>query len=195
MILYGNIILPMPEIDKLTSALDNLDLILSRESLSLEIVICGAYALHLHGISRNIFTQDVDSLKKLAPQKVHQLIEQVGTSFGLGPQWLNDYASTVTLPEGIFERTTPLHRWKAIHASLVDRSDLIKMKAAAFSIRREYTIKDWEDLEALKPTKDEINSAIEFLQKSFAPPSGSSKIIKDEFKETINDLKKLVEKK
>ncbi len=68
------------------------------------------------------------------------------------------------------------------------------MKASAFSIRRDYTNKDWEDLDNLKPTQSEMDSAIEFLWEANSPPEGSSKKIKKEFEETIHDLKKLVRK-
>jgi len=182
----------MDNSDKLTQALNELDQLLTKESLSLEIVICGAYAIQLYGITRNIFTQDIDSIKPLESQKVLDIIQQVGSSLGLGPHWLNDQASTVTIPEGIFDRAKPIRKWKSIKASLVDRSDLIKMKAAAFSVRREQTPKDWEDLEALGPTGAEIQSAIIFLQKNFSPPQGSSRKINNEFQETLDDLKKLI---
>ena len=172
--------------------LDHLDKLLIKKSLQIEIVICGAYAIQLYGILRGFHTQDVDSLKHIDSIEVLKAIEEVGISFGLGPRWLNDQASTVSIPKGAIERAKPIQKWTTIKASLIDRIDLIKMKASAFSIRREETIKDWEDLRLLNPTKAEINAAIEFLMKTNSPPAGATRKIKDEFKETLDDLKKLI---
>ena len=175
--------------DKLMYALNELDLLLSSKNLQLKIVICGAYAIHLHGYSRGLYTLDVDSITKLDSVEVIQAIQEIGNKLGLGPKWLNDQASTVSIPEGTIQRSKPIHHWKSIQASLIDRLDLIKMKVSAFSIRREQTTKDWEDLELLETTPTEINSAIEFLKLTNAPPVNASTKIKNEFEEIIHDLK------
>jgi hypothetical protein len=99
-----------------------------------------------YGFTRNLQTIDIDTLKPIESSKVLLAIESVRKKLGLGPRWLNDQASTVSIPEGTFKRSKPLSKWKTINAFLIDRIDLIKMKASAFSIRREQTIKDWEDL-------------------------------------------------
>jgi hypothetical protein len=65
------------------------------------------------------------------------------------------------------------------------------MKASAFSIRRDLTNKDWEDLTLLKPTSEEMNDAINFIKESNSPPESASNKILADFKETINDLKKI----
>jgi hypothetical protein len=176
---------------KLALALDQLDRELLRRSLKLTIVICGAYAIHLHGFNRGIYTQDVDSLTKLESPEIMEIIGQVGKSLGIGPRWLNDQASSVPIPQGALERAKPLSRWRAIQASLLERIDLVKMKASAFSIRREETLKDWEDLKLLSPSPEEIEAAIDFLRETNSPPDSSRKI-QDEFEETINDLKRLI---
>jgi hypothetical protein len=134
---------------------------------------------------------DVDSITTLSSAEIQQLIEAIGQKLGLGPHWLNDQASTVSLPNGVLQRATPLNRWKSIKASLVCRGDLIKMKASAFSIRRDQTNKDWEDLVILKPTSEEIDAAIMFIKESNSPPANSSKKILSEFEETLDDLKKI----
>lgn len=75
----------------------------------------------------------------------------------------------------------------------MSRADLIKMKASAFSIRRDQTNKDWEDLVLLDPTTEEIHEAILFLKESNStPPENASTKILDEFEETIRELKKIV---
>lgn len=84
-----------------------------------------------------------------------------------------------------------MNRWKSIKASLISREDLIKMKVSAFSIRRDHTNKDWEDLILLLPTKAEIESAIEFINESNSPEKNASAKILNEFEETLNDLRKI----
>ena len=177
--------------DILDIALTQLDQELTRRNLAMEIVICGAYAIHLLGYSRSEHTLDVDSITELQSNEVKQIIESIGHKLGLGSHWLNDQASTVSLPAGILERSTPIKRWKSIKASLISRLDLIKMKASAFSIRRDQTNKDWEDLILLKPTSEEIDDALNFIMESNSPPPNASKKILADFEETLNDLKKL----
>jgi hypothetical protein len=177
--------------DILGVALNLLDQELTKRSLKIEIVICGAYAIHLLGYLRSEYTLDVDSVTELNSSEVKSLIEMVGQKLGLGPYWLNDQASTVSLPFGILSRVTHIKGWKSINASLVNRVDLIKMKASAFSIRRDQTNKDWEDLVLLHPTAEEIDSAIDFLKESNSPPLNSSRKILADFEETLNDLKKI----
>ena len=123
----------------------------------------------------------------------------------LTQNWLNDQAATVSLPKGILARASPIQKWKSIKASTVSRNDLIKMKASAFSIRRDQTNKDWEDLVLLKPTPEEIaeaimlmqptaaeiNEAILFIKESNFPPLDASKQILNEFEESLRDLRKI----
>ncbi len=177
--------------DVLATALTHLDEELTNKNLILEIVICGAYALHLLGYSRSEHTLDVDSIKQLQSNDVKLIIENIGHNLGIGPHWLNDQAATVSLPKGVFSRATPIGQWKSIKASLVCREDLIKMKASAFSIRRDYTNKDWEDLVLLRPTDQEIEDAIEFIKETNAPSGVLTAKFLIEFEETISDLKKL----
>lgn len=177
--------------DILDIALTQLDQELTQRNLKMEIVICGAYAIHLLGYSRSEHTLDVDSITELNSDEVKLLIESIGQKLGLSPLWLNDQASTVSLPAGILHRSTPIKRWKSIKASLISRVDLIKMKASAFSIRRDQTNKDWEDLILLKPTSREIDDAIIFIKESNSPPPNASKKILADFEETLHDLKKL----
>ncbi len=177
--------------DILATALTQLDEELTKRNIKIEIVICGAYALHLFGYSRSEHTLDVDNITKLQSNEIKQIIEDIGQKLSLGPYWLNDQASTVSLPKGILSRVKPLERWKSIKASLVSRVDLIKMKASAFSIRRDHTNKDWEDLILLQPTKEEIEDAIVFIKEANAPSMNISKQILNEFEETLHDLRKI----
>lgn len=177
--------------DILAVALRQLDDELTNKNLNIEIVICGAYALHLFGYTRSEYTVDVDSITQLQLSEVRQIVEQIGQKLGIGNRWLNDQASTVSLPRGILSRTKPIEGWKSIKASLVSREDLIKMKASAFSSRRDHTNKDWEDLVLLQPAKEEIEGAIEFIKEVNSPPKGSSAKILNEFEETLSDLRQI----
>jgi len=177
--------------DILSEALDELDRELTSRSLELEVVICGAYALRLIGYDRVEHTLDIDSMSPLSTQEILDAIEDVGTKLKLGPKWLNDQAASVAFPEGAIGRARPIQRWRSIKASVVTREDLIKMKASAFSIRRDHTNKDWEDLILLGPSRQEIRDAIEFVTKVNSPPKGAPRHIVQEFQETLNDLKKL----
>lgn len=179
--------------DILATALTQLDEELTKRNLNIEIVICGAYALHLFGYTRSEHTLDVDSITKLQSNEIKQMIQDVGQKLGLSSNWLNDQASTVSLPKGILSRVKPVDQWKSIKASLVSRVDLIKMKASAFSIRRDHTNKDWEDLLLLQPTKEEIEEAIVFMKEVNAPSVNISKRILNEFEETLHDLRKITE--
>lgn len=177
--------------DSLTEALDLLDVLLTSQGLRVEIVICGAFAIQMHGFKRTIQTYDIDSLKEISDEEVLDKIREIGLNLGLGPRWLNDQASTVSIPKGAINRARALTNWKSIDAKLISRGDLIKMKASAFTIRRNETIKDWNDLVLLKPTNEEIEQAIEFIIETNSPPQGAPKQIEQDFQESINDLKKL----
>ncbi len=177
--------------DLLKNALTQLDQELTKRDLDTNIVICGAYAIYLLGYSRSEHTLDIDSIIELSSSEVKHLIKDIGRKLSLGPHWLNDQASTVSLPAGILARATPLTHWKSINASVICRTDLIKMKASAFSIRRDQTTKDWEDLVLLEPTNHEISEAIAFIKENNSPPSNANKKIFADFEETLRDLKKI----
>ena len=175
----------------LLEALDDLDAKLVKHQLHLDIFICGAMAIQLHGFDRVEPTYDVDTVTPIHNKAVLEIIVSVGTTHGLQPKWLNDQSSTIEIPEGAFERAKRIDRWKSIRAVLMDRADLIKMKAAAFSTRRDETLKDMDDLILMNPTIAEINAAINYVKKTRSPPQGAAKKMIEEFNETIADLKKL----
>lgn len=177
--------------EELLQALTELDRLLVKRRITLNIFICGAFAIQLLGFTRIEPTEDADSATPITNEDVLDLIKTVGKARGLGAKWLNDQASTVAIPEGAESRAKAFGNWRNIKAILMDRSDLIKMKAAAFSTRRDETLKDWEDLKVLKPTKREMDEAIAFLKQTRSPPSGANEKMIEEFNETIDDLKKL----
>lgn len=176
----------------LEQALDELDSTLGEHQLTLDILICGAFAIQLLGYNRSLHTLDVDTVMEIKSTQILDLISKVGAKHGLSSNWLNDQAASVKAPEGLFQRAQKLDRWSALNAFVIDRVDLIKMKASAFSIRREETSKDWEDLKLLNPTKQEIEEAIDFLNASNSPPENASSDDINNFKETLHDLRSLV---
>lgn len=189
---FSNIILSQKDenVDVLEEALNELDNILIQQNKRIRIVICGAFAIQLHGLSRLQRTEDVDSILRIEAQFL-EIISNIGKKYGLSARWLNDQAATVSFPEGTIERSKPTGHWKNIDANLIERLDLIKMKASAFSIRRDVTQKDWDDLLLLKPTKDEISEAITFIKSSNVPPVGATHNMIADFEETINDLRSI----
>lgn len=177
----------------LLKALDKLDLVLSQNKLTLEIVICGAFAVQLHGFTRDEQSYDVDSLREI-PKDMAKLIADIGAESGLQPKWLNDQASDVAIPDGAFKRATPVGSWKSIRASLVSRQDLISLKVSAFFIRRDVTEKDLGDLKIMKPSAEEIEKATEFVRVTNSPPKGAPKKSFDEFNESVEDVRKLTKR-
>ncbi len=191
----GNIIIPRLEVlianKKLLKALTELDKLLAKKQIALNIFICGAFAIELLGFERVEPTIDADSATPITNKEVLELIKAIGEARGLGSRWLNDQASTVAIPEGAVSRASSFGSWRNIKAILMDRSDLIKMKSAAFSTRRDETLKDWEDLKLMKPTAKEMYDAIAFLRATRSPPTNATRRIIEEFNETVDDLKKL----
>ena len=114
---------------QLLSALDELDAVLTTNGIRLEIFICGAMAIQLQGFKRVEPTYDADTIKPIEDERILEFIAEIGDSNGLQSNWLNDQAASVDIPEGALERSKPLGRWKSIHAVIMDRVDLIKMKA------------------------------------------------------------------
>lgn len=176
---------------KFSEALDRLNQKLKDAGIRIEIVVCGAVAIELLGYSLERPTDDMDSMIEISRADVLELIAEVGLEYGLGERWLNDQASTVSFPRGTLERAKPTGNWSHIDARVVDRIDLIATKASAFATRRDFTPKDFDDLVLLKPTVDEMEHAIQFLQSTQPPPQGAPKRVIEEFQETIDDLRKI----
>jgi hypothetical protein len=180
--------------DILGEALNELNALLKKNHLKIEIIICGAYALEMLGLSPDRKTLDVDSAKEI-PSHIDDLINEVAVKLSLtrsqGELWLNDKASRVALPSKLLERATHINKWSNIDAKLIDRRDFISMKVSAFFSRRDVTLKDLEDLKFLKPSNEEILEAIEFVKNHNSPPADASKKIVAEFKESEDDIKRL----
>ena len=146
--------------------LTKLNVWLVGQKLDLELVIIGAYALQLHGISSHI-TMDIDALSILPP-KILIEIANIGEEFGL-PEWLNNQAAGMILPEGFYQRTLTLDKFSNIKLNYASRIDLIKLKVAAYYYRHETEQKDLDDLRALSITQEEFEQGRAFLSESHKP--------------------------
>jgi len=176
--------------DLLFKALDILDREIGQEGLRLSLVICGAFAIHLQGFDRIEQTQDIDSINPISDE-LHAIITRVGLQLGLSERWLNDQASDISLPSDALKRTLRIKKWNNIDAEVLGRIDLIALKSAAFYSRGSYTLKDWEDLELLKPTSAEIEFAISYMREHSAPDRSVPLKFHKEFEEVLNELRKL----
>ena len=175
----------------LFKALQLFDHRLKENNLSCRLVLCGAFAIQLHGYDRGQFTYDIDSVLPFESEGIKEIIKKIGDDLGLGDSWLNDQAATVALPEGSLDRMIKLNSFEQIEAFILSRIDLIKMKVCAFAIRRDQTNKDWEDLVILHPSKEEIEEGIDFLIRTSPPPTNALPRILQEFEQTIQDIRSL----
>ena len=177
----NNVITPLLE------GLNELNEWLSEKHLTIRISIIGRFAFYLAGI-RHLATLDIDSVTEIDDEVFNKII-QIGTHRGMKPEWLNDNAGNLPLPEGFNERlidsTTDYSNIKIKYAS---NKDLISLKAAAYISRGEDDPKDFQDLLLLKPSESEIENAIVYIRQHFAPPA--VKFFPD-FEEKLNELRSI----
>lgn len=159
---------------------------LNEQGIEIELIIIGAYALHLHGVSSRM-TMDIDTLNHIEHPKVVSKIDEIGEKYGL-PEWLNNQAQGLILPEGFFDRTICSNIFSDIILKYASRIDLIKLKVAAYYYRYSYEQKDLDDLKLLKISSEELDLGIDFLLQSHAPEQSKFK------KDFINDVKVIHEK-
>ena len=107
------------------------------------------------------------------------------------PEWLNDNAGTLPLPEGFSDRLIEASQFSNIKIKYASRGDLISLKAAAYIGRGEDDPKDFQDLMLLEPKHTEIEIAIMYVRQYFTPPA--SKFFPD-FEERLNELKSIPKK-
>ena len=137
-------------------------------------LICGGAALSLIGTDIRP-TKDVDILAILSPSKdslIHisdellTAIHATAKELGLAIDWLNDAAANIsgkiTLPEGIEQRAQQLSFGPCLKISVISRQDQISLKMFA-SISDSKSQRHLKDLEALKPTSQELKIAAQWL--------------------------------
>ncbi len=149
--------------------LQELDTRLKEINTTIEITVIGAYALILHGILRR-YTVDIDTISEIKDQNVLNIIHDIGLKYGV-PGWLNDNAENIILPDNYKNRLKRTLDYSNIIIYYVSRIDLIFLKVAAYFYRHEYELKDLSDLKALRPSKNEMKAALDFLLAKHKPES------------------------
>lgn len=115
--------------------------------------------------------------------------------YGLKPdRGTFDVDSAIPLRDDIYEMIDEVAASLGLERSSGDRRDFISMKISAFFIRRGETTKDLEDLRLLNPSNDEIDEALGFVANFNSPPAGSPKSIIEDYKESVDDIKRLFKK-
>ncbi len=140
---------------------------LTQEELEIELIVIGAFALHLHGYS-NRMTMDIDTIKAIEDKKILKQIEKIGAKYGL-PHWLNDQADNLTMPPQFEKRLLTDSSYSNIKLFYVARIDLIKLKVAAYFYRGDSDPKDKDDIQSLKVSANELQEALDFLKSHHMP--------------------------
>ena len=169
---------------KLETCLSDLNQWLAEQGLTLQIAIIGRYAFYLSGFHQ-IATLDIDSVTGIE-ERVYEKILEIGEYRGMKPDWLNDNAEALPLPDGFRDRLIESRQFSNIKLHYASRGDLISLKAAAYISRGEDDPKDFQDLLLLGPSEVEIESAIEFIRKYYSPPA--ERFIED-FEGRLNELR------
>lgn len=140
------------------------------------LLVCGGSALCLAGIIQRP-TRDVDVLglvketvpatvtSEPLPEEVMRAAETVAVDLGLASDWLNDAALDVQrlgLPPGILERAHRLEFGPCLTVFFIDRQDQVALKLYA-AIDPAKGRRHLEDLEAIEPTKPEMEAALKWL--------------------------------
>jgi len=158
---------------RLTQALEVLSMRLTANAARpQEIVVCGGSALILTGAVARI-TQDVDIVALASPDGIlspdplpndlKRAAAEAAEDLGLPDNWLNNGPSRgegglyqMGLPEGLRDRWTTRRYGFHLEVHFIGRVDQIHFKLYAAVDRGGYHI---EDLQALKPTTDELVKA------------------------------------
>jgi hypothetical protein len=146
--------------------LQQFDSFLAAKGLSFDAIVIGGAALAILGtITRE--TQDCDVLSPKIPADIlkaakdfsHELTAQGGD---LKEDWLNNGPETLmdVLPKEWRTRTQELYAGKALHLQTLGRPDLLRSKFFAYCDRQQ----DLPDCIALKPTKAEVQDAMDWLR-------------------------------
>lgn len=150
--------------------LHKFDAYLFARGLFFDAIVIGGAALAILGtITRE--TQDCDILFPKIPDEIlnaaknfsYEIIAQGGD---LKEDWLNNGPETLkdVLPKDWRTRTQELYSGKALHLKTLGRADLLHSKFFAYCDRQQ----DLPDCIALKPTKEEMQGAMDWLRQQDA---------------------------
>lgn len=150
--------------DELLLGLAALDRFLGQEHLHLDVLLVGANGMRCQNlISRG--SRDLDNHNEMLP-KVEEAVRKIANEQGLRPDWLNDDASDVPLPEGAASRAVPVETdYKNIAFTTLPRGDFIFMKVAAAVQRMEDDPRDVDDLREAGITLDEFEAALSYVRR------------------------------
>jgi len=168
--------------------ISELDEELGKSGHSYEITITGAGALiALNKISRA--TVDIDLIDPEIDSPLFKAAMIVGENNNLSYGWLNSAATSFAdeLPPGWQERTRDHVKGKHLHVKTLGRTDLIFSKLHAAAERVE---QDFDDLLALKPTKEELERAKKHLL-----TLKDSQVFKDRVENLIKEANRLKKKR
>ncbi len=143
----------------------------------ISLVVCGGTALNVLGFLDRP-TKDVDvvalateeggEITLQAPEIPNDLlrcIQEVAEDFGLPPNWVNAGPAELYrrgLPEGIGGRLRSIDFGSRLRVHFVGRQDLVFMKLYAAASRGGRQAQHSSDLEALDPSHDELEKAIDW---------------------------------
>lgn len=170
----------------LLNALHELNSELVKKQIKTQLIICGAFAIEMHGLNRSHETIDIDTYLRLNSD-IKDLIYNIGLRKKIKTDWLNDQVSDVIPPEGYECRLLRITKWSNIHVQLMSVEDLIKMKVAAWYTRGQTTTKDYEDLITMSATNEQILLGVEHTKKALGYGELPLKF-KREFDVTMREL-------
>lgn len=161
------------------------DAFLARRGLSLDAVIVGGAALGLLGIISRP-TRDCDVLHPRVPAAIQSAARDFaaecrGAGEILADEWLNNGPSSLIddLPDGWADRLQIAHEGEAVTLRTLGRLDLLRSKLFALCDRAI----DLPDCLALRPSKDELEELLPWLEARDANPDWPAHV-----RATIDDL-------
>lgn len=152
--------------------IENFDAFLNEKKANFECIAIGGISLIMMGvITRN--TRDCDILDPEIPQNILSYAKEFAEKsrkkgLVIRDDWFNNGPSSLVehLPDGWRNRTKLLFRGKALTLYTLGRQDLLKTKLFALCDRGT----DHADCVALKPTVEELNDALPWVQFQDANP-------------------------
>ena len=147
----------------LEKALELLNEKLEKRDFTFELVTCGGALMILAGYS-NRATGDMDVLAPEFSKEFLECTNEVAKELGYRDKWINDSVKVYIrdFPSGWEKRVEDLRNFSHLKLKGISRQDLISNKLKAY-VDRGF---DADDLNDLKPTREEFNTSLEFV-KSF----------------------------
>ena len=143
---------------------EKFDLFLAEQGLSFKdgVVIGGAAIAMVYGGQR--LTRDVDLLTPI-PDVIKRASIEFATKEGLSQNWLNNRVVNLDSckPFGWGKDLLPIYLGKNLSLFTVSRQNLLQIKLFSYCDRPEGLAIDFPDIVLMKPTKDELAKAAEWI--------------------------------